>query len=436
MTWTTIKSWSTCPIRLGARRSHGGCRSTATSVMSTPCGSGARMPKLHSPAPLSIDQSANSSSHTDRREHQRAWPRQPRRPVAHLLDHWRMDPASGRPQGRGVGDLPRGNELVDSSHGWPGPLENEGMPAGWLGWKSARVELSSVDCLQLRSNEQLIGSERQVRKDARPRFEVDEPVCGVRSVDGRPVLATRPWVWLPATSPILPQRGGCGHGASGCADWIVDDSWNAAEDEAAVDPFDDAEEPQLGLFEVVVTGPLGADARFVFFIAEGLWAETSRAIRVPEGDGLTPCSAEIGADELTVSPCGTMEFSSNQIERLVDVSDGFGQSGLPWSRRTRRCVRGDRLAGSWRVAAQLCAAEDVTQDDSSQCALLAWSSRSSRSWAIPATAYRWGRGIGASRVMSSRSVLSSSRTLRACTSRGESSPDFARMTTSLMSPSS
>ena len=141
---------------------------------------------------------------------------------------------------------PEGNELVDLSTGGLVALENEGSPTGWLGWKSAFVELTSVDGLQLRTNDQPIGSERQVRKDARPRFEVDEPVCGVRSIDGRPVLARRPWVWLPATRSDPPAAWRVRTRRFGSADWTVDDSWDAAEDEAAVDPFDDSEESQLG----------------------------------------------------------------------------------------------------------------------------------------------------------------------------------------------
>ncbi|BBZ20876.1 hypothetical protein MGAD_52110 [Mycolicibacterium gadium] len=258
---------------------------------------------------------------------------------------------------------PEGNELVDPSTGDLVPLENEGSPAGWLGWKSAVVELTSVDGLQLRSNGQPIGTERQVRKDARPRFEVGEPVRGVRSVDGRPVLATRPWVLLPATRSDPPPSWRVRTRRFGSADWIVDDAWDAAEDEAAVEPFDDAEEPQLGLFEVVVTGPLGADAHLVFFIAEGLWVETSCTIRIPEGDGLTPCSAEIGTDVLTVSPSGVLEYSSNQIERLVDIADGIRSERLsvvPPYTEVRSGLTGSPVP--WRVAAQLSAAEDLTQD--------------------------------------------------------------------------
>ncbi|MCV7176153.1 hypothetical protein H7H98_10395 [Mycolicibacterium sphagni] len=258
---------------------------------------------------------------------------------------------------------PADNDLVDSATEELVALENEGSPAGWLGWKSALVELSSVEGLQLRSNDKAVGSERQVRKDARPRFEVDEPVRGIRSVDGRPVLAGRPWVLLPATRSDPPPEWRVRTRRFGSTDWIVDDSWYAAEHEATVDPFDDAEKPQLGLFEVVVTGPLGADARFIFFIAEGLWLETNRAIRVPEEGGLTPCSAEIGADDLALSPCGTIEFGSNQIESFVDVSDGVRTERLavvPPYAEVRSGETGS--PASWRVAAQLCTAEDLAQD--------------------------------------------------------------------------
>ena len=72
---------------------------------------------------------------------------------------------------------------------------------------------------------------------------------------------------------------------------------------------------------------------------------------------------EIGADALAVSPCGAMEFSSNQIERVVDISDGVRSERLtvvPPYTEVRSGETGS--PAPWRVAAQLCAAEDVTQD--------------------------------------------------------------------------
>ena len=84
--------------------------------------------------------------------------------------------------------------------------------------------------------------------------------------------------------------------------------------------LDDAEDPQLGLFEIFVTGPLGADARVVVFLAEGLWVEVDRAIRLPESDGRTACTVEIDADLLTVTPCGSVSFAVNQLEKPVDVA--------------------------------------------------------------------------------------------------------------------
>lgn len=258
---------------------------------------------------------------------------------------------------------PDSNHLVDPATEAPVVLMNEGSPIGWLGWKSAFVELATVGSLQLQFNEQPIGSERQVRKDARPRFQVSEPIRGLRSLQGHPVLTTRPWVLLPATRSEPPAQWRVRTRRLGDTDWTVDDSWNAEEDETAVDPFDDAVDAQLGLFEVVVTGPLGADARFVFFIAEGLWAETSRVVRVPEGDGLTPCSVDIDADALAVTPSGAMDFSGDQIERLVEVSDGVRSERLTVVPPYTQVRSGDTGSpASWRVAAQLCTAEDLTQD--------------------------------------------------------------------------
>lgn len=214
---------------------------------------------------------------------------------------------------------PEGNTLIDASTGEEVELRDMGSPRGWAGWRSALVELSGVEELQLENQGRRIGTGRIVRKDARPRFVLGEPVRGIRARDGRTVHSHRPWVVLPATRTEPPPLWRVRTRRIGGTEWIVDDVWLAAEEEAAVDPFDDDEAPQLGVFEILVSGPLGADARLVVFLAEGLWVEVDRAIRIPESRGLTACTAEIGADQLEIRPSGLVEFAQHEIEKPVDV---------------------------------------------------------------------------------------------------------------------
>ena len=258
---------------------------------------------------------------------------------------------------------PEDNEIFDPSTREAIALQNQGSPAGWQGWRSAFVELDSVGAVQLRWRGERVGTERQVRKDARPRFELGEPVVGVRSADGRAVHASRPWVFLPPSRLNAPQQWRVRTRRLGATEWITDESWDADEVETCVDPFDDAEDPQLGLFEIFVTGPLGADARVVVFLAEGLWVEVDRAIRLPESDGLTACTVEIDADLLTVTPCGSVSFAANQLEKPIDVAFGGAFERLV-VRPSYVEVRSGEVSSpaSWRVTAAMCAPDDLALD--------------------------------------------------------------------------
>ena len=258
---------------------------------------------------------------------------------------------------------PEENLLVDPTTGDPVALQNKGTPAGWQGWKSALVELDYVDALQLRCEEQLVGTPRQVRKDARPRFEVRDQVRGIRSADGREVHATRPWVILPATRSDPPPPWRVRTRRADATEWIADDTWNAEDVETCVDPFDDAAEPQIGLFEILVTGPLGADARLVIFLAEGIWMEVDKAIRVPEADGLTACAVQVGAEDLTATPCGSIEFGTDLIEESIKVSYGDHVERLTLVPPYAEVRAGDiGSPAAWRVVAQMSAPDDLALD--------------------------------------------------------------------------
>ena len=90
-----------------------------------------------------------------------------------------------------------------------------------------------------------VGTQRWVRKDARPRFEFRTPVAGVLSPEGRQVYAARPWVMLPATRTDPAPEWNVRTRRLGESAWIVDESWTGENVETCVDPFDDAEESQL-----------------------------------------------------------------------------------------------------------------------------------------------------------------------------------------------
>ena len=258
---------------------------------------------------------------------------------------------------------PDGYQPIDGTTGDPVELHNAGAPAGWRGWCSAFVELKDVDSLQLQHNGQRVGAERFVRKDARPQFLLDEPIQGLRSADGRDVYGRRPEVRLPASRSDSPPSWRVRTRRVGHTESIVDCAWLAEAVEVDLDPFDDDEEPQLGLFEIIVTGPLGADARLVVFLAEDLWAEFDTAIRIPHAAGLTACIGEIDAHLLDVKPSGAIRFEEHQVDRPIDVTSSSHFERLlvvPPCVEVRSGEVGS--PAPWRVTAQLASPEDLTID--------------------------------------------------------------------------
>lgn len=255
-------------------------------------------------------------------------------------------------------------ELVDPQSSRPLEVSDVGMPAGWHGWRSAFVELDDVTALQLRAADgTTVGTERWVRKDARPSFVLGEPLVGVYSTDGRTVYGSRPWVLLPSAQTDPGPSWNVRVRPLGHSEWLINENWDAEDEETYLDPFDDAEEAQLGLFEIIVSGPLGADARCVVFLAEGVEASFSTTVRVPDGGGLTPCAAEIVAQGFSITPQSTFEFDPRRLEakftlRADDVSTELvvrppyievrtGEVGSP---------------AAWRMTAAVCDPEDFAED--------------------------------------------------------------------------
>lgn len=223
--------------------------------------------------------------------------------------------------------------------------------------------LDKVGSLQLRRSGQFIGSERQVRKDARPWLEIGEPVRGIVSIDGRPVYGARPKVLLPPSPLDRAPSWRVRVRRVGETDWNVDRNWDAAEVETSIDPFDSAEDPQLGSFEIVITGPLGADTRFVGFVAEGVCAEFDTQIRVPVAGGLTACTAEVQARVLSVTPIGPLAFKITDLEKVAEFASD--EVVLPVAVRPPHVeIRTGEVGAPvpWRVTADACTPEDFVKN--------------------------------------------------------------------------
>ena len=259
--------------------------------------------------------------------------------------------------------FPEGHQLIDAHKKYPVPYRDTGSPAAWSGWRSAFVELEDVAGLQLMRDGATIGTERPVRKDARPRFHLGPAVSGLVAADGRTVYSERPWVMLPPTRSDPPPRWNVKVRRSGESEWMVDGEWFGESGETAVDPFDDSDEFQLGLFEILVTGPMGADARCILFLAEGLHTTFDPAIRVPTSGGLTDCTAAVDSDGLLVAPCEPVTLGHLDLETTIEVSDGTFNAVL-LVRPPHVEIRGGEVGipAPWRLTPDVCDPDDFVRD--------------------------------------------------------------------------
>lgn len=259
--------------------------------------------------------------------------------------------------------FPANHQLVDGHTLGPVDIRDDGAPAGWHGWRSAFIELDRVSSLQLFHNGQPVGSQRSVRKDARPTFELGPTVTGIVTADGRSVHSERPWVMLPPsqTEPgpdwIVRVR------RFGDTEWIAEESWTGEDVETCVDPFDDAEGPHLGLFEVLVTGPLGSDARCVVFVAEGLDTTFDTPIRVPIHGGFTPCTAQITADGFSEAPSDPITFGPRSLDVEIRLATADGVASVLLKPPHVEIRSGESgIPTAWRMTADVLDPDDFAQD--------------------------------------------------------------------------
>lgn len=237
-----------------------------------------------------------------------------------------------------------------------------GSPAGWRGWNSSYIDLEQVVALQLQRNGTPIGAVHSVRQDA-PKFEFGEALLGCRTPAGRAVHSGRPLVILPPTTSQQPTEWRVRVRRVGASDWMSDDRWLSEENEAEVDPFDGADDGLLGLFEIVVSGPIGSDERAVVFLAEGLSVEFDTELRTPSPGGLISCSAVIRSSTCLRTAQEVVTFHSGQIENTIDLRNGDDAEQVvvhPPHVQMRFGVVGRHAP--WRTTADGCPPDELAED--------------------------------------------------------------------------
>ena len=240
--------------------------------------------------------------------------------------------------------------------------DESGSPAGWRGWVSSYIDLASVGALQLRRGGQSIGATHPVRKGA-PTFEFSDPVAGCRTLEGRTVYGARPLVILPPSVSQQPTQWRVRARRVGANDWLCDDRWLSEPAETEFDPFDDAAPGLLGLFEIVVSGPLGSDERAVVFLAEGLSVTFDTELRIPTAHGLTPCSATVDSATALCAGDAHIDFAATDIEKSVELLSGT-QAAQVVVHPPHVQMRSGRIGvhASWRTTAEGCSPADLVED--------------------------------------------------------------------------
>jgi hypothetical protein len=259
--------------------------------------------------------------------------------------------------------FPDGHDLVDTTTLKPATLNDEGCPAGWHGWRSAFIELDNVHGLQLYKNGDLVGTPRRIYRAERPHLHPASPIPGLTTADGPTVYADRPAVTLPATTVEPAPKWAVRVRHPGEQEWLFDQSVAASKVEVHVDPFAESVAPQLGLFEILVTGPMGLDVRGAFFIAEGLTTQFHPTIRVPDNGRLSGCAASVESSAHAVSPAGLITIDDRELSTRITVGSGDTEQQLlvtPPHVEMRSGQVG--TPAPWRMVPEICDPDEFAQN--------------------------------------------------------------------------
>ncbi|BEK86825.1 hypothetical protein [Nocardia seriolae] len=109
---------------------------------------------------------------------------------------------------------------------------------------------------------------------------------------------------------------------SGRTDWLAQEEWESGTEHAGLDPFDGLPSGLLGLFDILVTGPLGSDLRCTVFLAEGMSVEHSETFRIPVPGGLSPSLSLIDCEFPLSSDHEGVSFEPTSREARVQVCSG------------------------------------------------------------------------------------------------------------------
>ncbi|MGW4364327.1 hypothetical protein ACWEKT_01665 [Nocardia takedensis] len=264
------------------------------------------------------------------------------------------------PRGEVIVVHPGDAELIDADRGTGVAYSAQCVPVGWRGWVARVCALDDVDGVALRRTGG-VGPVRAVRAVGAARLEPQDPVSGLTTRSGLQVFAERPSILLPpggATSVVWRVRTR----RSGSVEPLTDDEWESSDTETCLDPFDGMAPGLLGLFDVVVSGPLGSDLRHTMFLAEGLAVDYDTSVRLPEPDGLSECGAVLTAPRPLTVDTRAVRFDRTTRESEIRVRSGDRSERLV-VRPPHVELRVDPVgsAAHWRTAATVLTAADLSE---------------------------------------------------------------------------
>lgn len=193
-------------------------------------------------------------------------------------------------------------------------------PVGWNGW--------ALDLVSLKT-QRTVGWDDQTRlvhHRGRPQLETVEPVLGLRTRSGQPLLPKRPSVSLPRLANTTDWRVEVRDALTG--EVLADDVWtnearsSGSDVDSWIDVFDGWVGAVVGEFDILVRGPLGTRVNWRVAVAEGLEQRTSVYCRTFVAEGLTPVTVEWGSTTgLAVDP-PSHDFGAADRIRTLTVRSG------------------------------------------------------------------------------------------------------------------
>ena len=259
--------------------------------------------------------------------------------------------ANGRiPKGRVWVAYPLGKDVnpIDEELEIDGHLQavNEEVTVyGWDGWAFRLVDLTNVTKLRLSADARLdlkingTSPWRHVSSTSRPRLDnlVSVPYVTVTGV--KVVSNTVPHIVIPGVGRVLRDQDEVAREVAG-PKWSVSvfdaktglkiHGWalTSKEDDTAFDLWPEDHEPVVGVFDVVLTGPLGKGFTERVAIFEGLETSSSLAFRhlTQDGEGLE--TATVTMQHPSVALAETVELAGHEPEKLPSENSPFATWGV------------------------------------------------------------------------------------------------------------